>query len=177
MKRNNTYTDGLRKKTLGARLTEVMALKGMDRSKIREILKSEKYKYPLDRQTFYKYQNGVNWMPADFTKHVSEILDINEGYLLGDDNLICENYDEYREWKDLSTMENSEDYFRLFKHSGLLLSSSDNEYSVSRIADDTAEKKRFSEERMKAYYKAVLDFMYEYLDKYEEKEGDADDLT
>lgn len=89
MKRNNDNFDRI--KALSAkRLNEVMQLKGMDRTAIRRIL-SEKYNYPIERQTYDKYQKGINSMPPVFMKYVSEILEIYEGYLLGDDNF--ENFD------------------------------------------------------------------------------------
>lgn len=93
MKKNNTDLDQY-KKIQGQRLTEVMKLRHKTRTEVRKILK-ENYAFPIERQSFYKYENGINWMPEDFINCVSEILDVDSGYLSGKDNYSCEEYFDY----------------------------------------------------------------------------------
>lgn len=186
MKRNNTYADDERKKTLGKRLSEVMELKGKERSEVRQVLGSE-YSYPIDRQTYYKYEKGVNWMAPDFVDKVSALLEINKGYLLGDDNLTCDSYPEYESIKELNSLKNSEEYFRIFKHTGLLLSadngdffidgkrhkSSDPTYTLTRITKKGNIRKEFSEKEMLTYYESILRFINKYFDDFDPESVDS----
>lgn len=80
MRANNNISQEIKFK-LCQRLNDAMENKGISRTEMRQILR-DRYDYHISRQTFQKYQDGINWMPRDFMEHISEITNINilEGF-------------------------------------------------------------------------------------------------
>lgn len=200
MKRNNTESD-YKKELLGKRLSEVMFLKGMDRTQIRKTLDSE-YGYPINRQTYDKYQKGLNWMPAQFVENVSSILDIDSGYLLGDDNCFCNSYSEYVVRQELSAMGTGKERyidllssmdFLVTKDSGSVIWTDGKEQKTEKISDpfytitkiDSADdicSKSFTQEELYQFFDAISEYANKYFNKFKGsldkkcmKEGDASD--
>lgn len=99
MKNHNPVYDRLRE-IQGKRLTETMTMRGRSKTEIRKILK-DKYKYSVSRQTFDKYEKGINSMSREFVEYVSDLLEIDPMYLLGFDVRLSEDYEAYcREYID-----------------------------------------------------------------------------
>lgn len=151
------------------RLSEVMSMKGMNSPA--EIIKAleEDYSYPVQRQTFYKYQKGINSMPHDFIKKVSDILGIDSGYLDGKDSFTSCSYQEYEnDILEINVLNSHNDdfarYNNLLKCADMLLSSattsnnSDVEYSVTR-KDALHKHHRYSSDEIEQHYQKCINMI------------------
>lgn len=190
MKNKNSKIDKM-KEIAAKRLKEVMVLKGTESpSTIIKILKEE-YDYPIQRQTYYKYQKAVNSMPPEFIEKVSEILGIDKGYLEGKDFFSCASYQEYLE--DYPLIENINSMFieheanykrynNLLKNADLLVGygtttdDSDIEYFVKDINDINRRCSYSPAEMEKLYQYCVKMIRYKFCPD-DLKGGDANDLT
>lgn len=97
MKKQNSYVSYFiitKRRMMGARLTDAMKFRGVTRTEVREILKSE-YGYDVSRQTFAKYQKGEIWIPDDFGHDVEEILGMTYSALVDPDY----SNEAYERWK------------------------------------------------------------------------------
>lgn len=165
-------------KIQGARLTECRKRKKLSRTQLG-------LKISVSMETIKKYENGERSKglndPRTLTA-LSKALEVEKGYLSGDDYFFCENYTEYLEDKaENKALENND----LNKYSKLLLmgemfvsSALDNNnqitYSVAPM-NDSSNIKRFSEQSMKLFYDKILEELKKstqrHFNDYEE-EGD-----
>lgn len=166
MKRNNNLLEE-QKKILGNRLTEIMNLKDKSRTELRNILENE-YKYPVSRQTFDKYQKGINWMPEDFIKNVSEILGIEDGYLKGNDGCSAESYQHYCDISHIMTDQQYDKYKLIFQAAGYSLGSGLDLYekSIEYRVSSKEDSKTFSENDIEFFYQHIIDYIRSEFQKY-----------
>lgn len=170
MKTNNTRLKE-HKRVLGERLTEVMSLKPIDRTQLRKLLEND-YSYPISRQNFAKYQDGDNWMPEDFIEKVSEILDIDKGYLLGNDNCFTKTYAEYIDYMQLMEDSTFSTFDRLLSYADIHISSEKDIvsdgilYSASYTKGKKRNCKEFASEDAELFIKLASEKIKELFDNY-----------
>lgn len=162
-------------KIQGSRLTECRKKKKYSRTQLG-------LKVSVSMETIKKYENGERSKGLNDPKiltALSKALDVEKGYLSGDDNFQCDDYTEYLEYKALNNTELSK-YNRLLLLGDMFVSASiennnQTEYSV-RPKNDMSTCKRFSEKSMELFYNKIIEELKESAKKHfndYEEEGDT----
>lgn len=137
----------------GLRLKECRNAKGYSRTQLGN-------KLGASMETIKKYETGERKglnNPETLTQ-LAEYLNVEKGYLSGDDNFVCESYTEYLEYKQLETA-HLKKYMQILFPTLLISATTNNdliEYSAT-LKEDLKMRKEFSAEDMDAFYNVVFE--------------------
>lgn len=178
---NETRKERKQKKQLviTQRLNSIMESKGYDRTMIRTAL-LESYDIEIKRQTFKKYQDGTNTLPEDIADIISQILEIDEGYLRYlDYPNDCITYEEYLEDVKTNVVINKHSadfnkYVSLFKHTNSFIVMSGDTNSVEYSFTHNKERIELSKNEMEQLYNDSIVSIKNTIEKmFQLKGGDS----
>ena len=163
MKRDNTQT--------GARLRECIELQGLRPAtvlkKAEEIMRRENINgVSIPSSHMSAYMNGTKSLPEEKAKILAKALNIPEGYLLGDDGFLCDDFDQYMKEIYPFKTEKLGPVFTLFKSAGFLPCAGANGWDGSldySITDKEMRVFRFSDKEMYHLYDVIVQTISDYL--------------
>ena len=153
---------------VGKRLQELLDIKGVKKSELSRRLE-QRYNDVLQVSNICGYVKGV---PISATKieRISDVLDVDAGYLNGKDKFVCDSYSDYCEWAKMFVESDADfnKYDQILKPANCFLMSATDEHGVNieyRIGYDK-DSKTFSAQEMESFYQRIIQFIHDEFERY-----------
>ena len=153
---------------VGKRLQELLDIKGVKKSELSRRLE-QRYNDVLQVSNICGYVKGV---PISATKieRISDVLDVDAGYLFGKDKFVCDTYSDYCEWAKMFVESDADfnKYDQILKPANCFLMSETDERGVNinyRVGYNKTAK-IYSAQEMESFYQRIIQFIRDEFERY-----------